>query len=134
MPIYENKGTGIRDEFYHAPLWTFLFGAIYLAIRGLWGHAAIYFIINFIIILSAGPVVLFSLLATSTIYAICVNGILRRKYLLNDWIEVKPGSSVGSWDKQKKSCPFCAEEILAEAIKCKHCGSSIHQQEEAVIL
>lgn len=30
-------------------------------------------------------------------------------------------------DKPKKDCPLCGEEILAVAIKCKHCGSDLNQ-------
>ena len=27
--------------------------------------------------------------------------------------------------KQTKSCPYCAEEVMQAAIKCKHCGSEL---------
>jgi hypothetical protein len=34
---------------------------------------------------------------------------------------------------EKKRCPYCGEEILAIAIKCKHCGSSIDAPSSTVM-
>lgn len=36
-------------------------------------------------------------------------------------------SDVSSVAKPKKDCPLCGEEILAVAIKCKHCGSNLSE-------
>lgn len=33
-------------------------------------------------------------------------------------------------DSEQKNCPFCAEKIKKEALKCKHCGESLPQQIE----
>ncbi|XVJ46796.1 superinfection immunity protein [Pseudomonas sp. UBT] len=35
--------------------------------------------------------------------------------------------SIPTQEKPKKNCQFCGEEILAIAVKCKHCGSDLKQ-------
>src|ERR1700682_2063651 len=36
--------------------------------------------------------------------------------------------------ERMKQCPYCAEEILAAAIKCKHCGSHLSDHPEMIAL
>jgi hypothetical protein len=33
--------------------------------------------------------------------------------------------------EETKRCPFCAEEILSAAVKCKHCGSALNEKAAA---
>ena len=35
-------------------------------------------------------------------------------------------------DREKKKCPFCAEEVMQEAIKCKHCGELFDNEKMGV--
>lgn len=42
-----------------------------------------------------------------------------------------PGGVVAENDEDTRECPYCKEEIKAEAIKCKHCGSRLSPEQPA---
>ena len=45
---------------------------------------------------------------------------------------VAPAAVVAGVSSELRLCPFCAEEIKRVAIKCKHCGSEVVPEPEAV--
>lgn len=112
---------------------TLIFGGLYFLASGLFGHAFVWLILLFLAFSVAGifGIVLAAIL--NFVYALAANEIVRGSYLRKGWTEVKGDERAASAPKAApvpasathRKCPFCAEEILVEAIKCKHCGSEI---------
>jgi hypothetical protein len=42
--------------------------------------------------------------------------------------EPAPSPPPQQQQRETKKCPFCAEDVLVQAIKCKHCGSTLTAQ------
>jgi len=130
---------------------VFFLGLIYLAYKGLWSHVFIWLLVVVVPNFSGVPLVIFTLPLASIVYAMTIQQILATRYLNRGWREVatsdsevdalakstanilsapdpmlpRPGDAAPLRAGDKKICPYCAEEVKAAAIRCKHCQADL---------
>jgi hypothetical protein len=116
---------------------VFFLGMFYLMYKGLWGQVLIWSLLVIAPTVAFSPLIIFALPTASIAYAIGIQEILAKSYLNKGWREVKDSNSESIVDRaataptqptaasDTKLCPYCAEEVKAAAIRCKHCQSDL---------
>lgn len=108
-------------------LWALLFGGLYFVVCGAWGHVVVWVIVAIMIGSLMGPMAVPFWIILNVVYAVMAPSVVKQQYLRRGWIEVDhaEGDNSTSTTPKLRKCPFCAEEIKVEAVKCKHCGSEV---------
>lgn len=148
---FENPANGYREEVNSDACYgMFFFGALYLVYKGLWKHVFIWpLIVGIPTVASGGVAIIIVLPLVTIIYTMLIQDILDSDYLRRGWKEVPDSEQksidatnslideakkepwrvfndpVASAPSEFKKCPFCAEQVRQEAIKCKHCHSDL---------
>lgn len=134
------QGTFAEEVGVEITISTFFFGPLALMIYGLWVPFFTYVLIMTVaLFIHPGVAVLTWIFLTIT-FTWMVSDLKIESLLRAGWTEVKiKGDSKPDEKKEVdepgdekilslppiKQCPFCAEDVKFEAIKCKHCGSDL---------
>lgn len=87
MRVFENPSNGYKEEVSNLTmLWTFLFGGLYLAVRGVWTHVLVFVVLVILSLVIFPPALVF----VWVIYALVAPSIIATRYLRRGWREVKP--------------------------------------------
>lgn len=123
---FVNPENGYIEERFLPWFGVLFLGGLYFLFIGMWGHFFIWLLIAVGAIGLLGPSGLLLMFIVQIVYAAMAQSMLRSAYLRRGWAEVTEGASANAQAKGgSKKCPYCAEFIKAEAIKCRFCGSDV---------
>lgn len=128
---FRNPVNGHIEEKSLPALWVLLFGALYFLVSGIWIHALIMLVVAISLYAAMGAPATILVILMNLIYCAFASTIVESYYLRKGWEKVVARAGGGNATvappvKQgSKKCPYCAEEIKAEAIVCRYCSKDL---------